>query len=166
MDNVWNGWKTNGSNWSIASRESSRGRIAHAGPLTSQNTVDTRVNTDAQRPEWSSACIGCFTFYVDLNRRLRVHWPYCAINIQANRGFNLDMKSWYTCKRSYWLLCDSGVCLYVFVCIHTHQENQEKKKENEEYVFNDASSKHFFFFFHFFGFQLCVQFIFIPSRYY
>lgn len=55
MDNVWNGWKTNGSDWSIASRESSRGRIARAGPLTSQNTVDTRVNTDAQRPEWSWA---------------------------------------------------------------------------------------------------------------
>lgn len=55
MDNVWNGWKTNGSDGSIASRESSRGRIAHAGPLTSQNTVDTRVNTDAQRPEWSWA---------------------------------------------------------------------------------------------------------------
>lgn len=50
MDNVWNGWKTNGSNWSIASRESSRGRMAHAGPLTSHNTVDTRVNTDASGP--------------------------------------------------------------------------------------------------------------------
>lgn len=56
MDNVWNGWKTNGSNWSIASRESSRGRMAHAGPLTSQNTVDTRVNTDVSGPRavWSA----------------------------------------------------------------------------------------------------------------
>lgn len=62
--------------------------MAHAGPLTSQNTVDTRVNTDVSGPgavrsraakerdgrsqnrrepdACGSACIGCLTVYVDL----------------------------------------------------------------------------------------------------
>lgn len=43
MDDVWNGWKTNGSNWSIASRESGRGHIASVGLFIHSKQPKTKL---------------------------------------------------------------------------------------------------------------------------
>lgn len=53
MDNVWNAWKTNGSNWSIASRESRERSLHKRGAArtlkTTQNKADMHRTTDMRR---------------------------------------------------------------------------------------------------------------------